>query len=1828
MDQVRLLQQIDVWRRDLIDLTRRNSLLNLSNRATSVVLSEPAPEEILSRLLTMRKWTIDVPPEDADEIDTDVEALDLTLPLSPGHLRAERPGGRSVRAALRTLRRRADQEFLDRGLRILYVAFGELSWRDESGEWLSPVLLVPVELEHLRGEPFRLSFLDDEDVVVNPALIERLREGLDQTVLDSLRFDEDRPLQAFDNFRKLASSRAGWVFRSAAQMAVFSFVKEVMYRDLMANEEAVARSPLVRALAFGAESGEHLGFERIPEDQLDESVLPSTLHSILDADSTQRQAILAAKAGKSFVIDGPPGTGKSQTIANIIAELIADRKSVLFVSEKAAALEVVQKRLEAAGLGSFLLPLHSQKVTRKAFASMLLKAALERPIAGRRLTSSELQRLEDCRKSLNAYAAAINEVRQPLGKSLFEVIGEHAKLADFPLAPMPVDSIGTTTSVASVEALIDLFREASHIWRSIESPDDVIWSGLRDPLATERARPQLLMTLDSMSRAMMIIRELSVEIASDNGLMTPRSVTDAKSIVELARLVEEHPNIPLDWVTTNEYETIVAQVQDLCEEIDKANGSKDLLDTADIDWARTEAAIGHRGDNLLEEARSSGCIAFGLGLTLAELERDLHTLAEIDQNLSAAEESGRYLETQLSGSNFSPSVGRLRTLSQAAETAAAAHRPEAIWFTATGVKAAQDLIERIQPLIEDYRARCARLEELFDPDIVDAPVSEMFASGSNEPELGVLGVGRANRRLVKQYAKGHKITKEVRSQLYRVRDLQSLSHNIDELGRQGNVLGAYYFQGVATDLSALVEAVEAAKKCVQLLQSADPALLADALGRASLKASEVATASTVVKDTLERVSLVSDRVGLRLTDRTSVSELQHSVKSALRVWSSLRDELVTFHPASDSVEVESLIGLARERTRLSEAETHLSDSYSHFSDLVGRAFEGLSSDTKAISASVAWATDFRRHCRGPISHPLARRLLLDGFAQPSDLEEQLRLYFEGVHELVNNFAPSQEKAIAERLSGDFEDAVECIESLGVNTDQIEEQLRLGQIIHRIRDAGGEPIIEFAMKNRISGSLLVGVASKAILGAWIENVFEDDKKRLSPMDRKSRDSLVERFVEVDRRLSLDAAARVAEMAGNARPTTSIGAMGTIRHEAEKKSRHMRIPDLISKARSVVKEIAPCFMMSPLSVSSLLPSDLAFDAVIFDEASQILTSNAVNCVYRGKQLIIAGDDKQMPPASIFSYEGGSDDESDEYSEEDLDDFESLLNQANAGGFENLGLRWHYRSRHESLITYSNQCFYEGRLVTYPSAEEESEMLGVSFVHVPDGVYLRGGRKTNPVEARKVVERVIYHADHHPNLTLGVVAFSVAQADEIENALEVALKSRTDLYDYFTADRLNGFFVKNLESVQGDERDIIIFSVGYGPDEHGKITMHFGPVNKPKGWRRLNVAFTRARYRVELVSSMTAGDFSSSTNESVQYLKTYFDYAARGPSALAWNVQPASGDSESPFEDAVIERIQSWGYTVDSQVGQAGFRIDIGVRHPDSPGRYLLGVECDGAAYHRSKVARDRDRLRQEVLEGLGWRLYRIWGPTWYRSPETAVGELRSALETAVNEGGTRIPVQGRGLAKVEHKTDAAGENSVGTIKLSERPEWVGSYFNKPTMSEPLIVRNGAGSVTNEFIDQFILADIDWEGPVDRIVIQRRLAARLGMNRTKKVQALVNQRLSQLQQRGLVLRYPPDCFSLPGQDTYRVRLPDPTDPLSKRDSGSFPEIELRVAITRVLWDVHEMDSEELFNVVVKVLIGLQRLTAQWRDRLESAIDALVQAGSVKSADGRIQIIRKETS
>ena len=443
---------------------------------------------------------------------------------------------------------------------------------------------------------------------------------------------------------------------------------------------------------------------------------------------------------------------------------------------------------------------------------------------------------------------------------------------------------------------------------------------------------------------------------------------------------------------------------------------------------------------------------------------------------------------------------------------------------------------------------------------------------------------------------------------------------------------------------------------------------------------------------------------------------------------------------------------------------------------------------------------------------------------------------------------------------------------------------------------------------------------------------------------------------------------------------------LRKRIANKGRGASIRTIIDQMPSLLPRLCPVMLMSPLSVAQYIDIESPkFDIVAFDEASQMPTDEAVGAICRGKATIVVGDPKQMPPTSFFMANATDEDETD------IDDLESILDDCISLSMPARYLGWHYRSKHESLIAFSNQNYYDGRLVTFPSADDM--VSHVTWQHV-DGFYDYGKTRTNQAEAEAIVEEAIKRMQQTPERSVGIVAFSKQQSDLIEDTLEQRLAEHPDL-EIQNREANEPLFVKNLENVQGDERDIILFSVGYGPDHEGRVSMNFGPLNKAGGERRLNVAVSRARYEMKIFSTLRPEqiDERRTQAEGVLGLKRFLRFAQNNE--FVGKPKESGTDESQSIVTQLADAIRCKGYEVHTGVGTSSFRIDVAIVDPANNERYLLGIICDGQSYYRLKTARDREVVRPTVLRMLGWKIIHVWSIDWILRPESVINEIINLL-----------------------------------------------------------------------------------------------------------------------------------------------------------------------------------------------------------------------------------------
>lgn len=710
--------------------------------------------------------------------------------------------------------------------------------------------------------------------------------------------------------------------------------------------------------------------------------------------------------------------------------------------------------------------------------------------------------------------------------------------------------------------------------------------------------------------------------------------------------------------------------------------------------------------------------------------------------------------------------------------------------------------------------------------------------------------------------------------------------------------------------------------------------------------------------------------------------------------------------------------------------------------------------------------------------------------------------------------------------------------------------------------------------------------------------------------------------------------VARLSGQIPATTAIvpGAdseMGKLRRELQKQRKHMPIRQLVQSLPSLLPKLKPCLLMSPLSVAQYLDAGHAqFDVVVFDEASQIPVWDAVGAIARGRQLICVGDPKQLPPTNFFNRTDDSVDGAS--SEDEIQDLESILDECLSIGLPKLSLDWHYRSRHESLITFSNVTYYDNRLVTFPSPVTEDGAVRFERVH---GVYDRGGSRTNKAEAEAIIKAIEAHYLDNKlrNQSLGVVTFNQAQQSLIEKLLDARRRASPKLDQAIAQTSLEPLFIKNLENVQGDERDVIYFSVTYGPDVAGKVSLNFGPLNLEGGHRRLNVAVSRARQGIVVFSTLMPEqiDLSRVRAAGVIDLKNYLEFALRGPRALAEQAIPTGMEPDSPFEIEVIAALRNKGWTVHPQVGVSGYRIDIGVVDPRAPGHYLLGVECDGRTYHSGATARDRDRLRQHVLEGLGWRLHRIWSTDWWLNPQEPIRKLIARLEQLVAEDASHVDeeptVELENYDAVSERTEEGLAPSYAKLvepePISAAPELVEYRALDPVGGKPEVFYEFS---SRPEIRRQLLEVLNAEGPIADAALFRRIARAWGLSRTGKrieelLRSLIPSNLNTTRA-GDICFYWPEGIHPAQWDGFRVAG---SEAASRRPVEEISLEELGNLAVFILTEHGSTSFEDLARSICR-LQGVARTTTDAETRIRKSLSSGRAEKLVEVANGIVSLCR----
>lgn len=783
------------------------------------------------------------------------------------------------------------------------------------------------------------------------------------------------------------------------------------------------------------------------------------------------------------------------------------------------------------------------------------------------------------------------------------------------------------------------------------------------------------------------------------------------------------------------------------------------------------------------------------------------------------------------------------------------------------------------------------------------------------------------------------------------------------------------------------------------------------------------------------------------------------------------------------------------------------------------------------------------------------------------------------------------------------DTFNAIEHIKKNRHSVQRWIAWSAVKKRAVTMGLNVFVTAMETSQTPPDSLASTFELAYVRWWIPKAI-DRKEVLRGFQRYKHENAILDFQKIDELARNEASVHVRKIVSHNLPSQDQvprqSELGLLRHQIQLQRPSKTIREVIEGMPQSFALLAPCLLMSPLSIAQYLPSNQAlFDIVIFDEASQITTWDAIGAIARGRQTVIVGDPKQLPPTNFFG-RADNDDENDQLEDHERD-LESILDEAKTSGLPTLQLNWHYRSSHESLIAFSNTHYYNNQLITFPSALTKDQAVSLKYLN--NGIYDRGKSRTNRQEAEAIVTDAVtrmkswLQLPEKERLTLGVITFNSQQQTLIQDLFDDAQRLNPEIEWFFNDARIEPIIVKNLENVQGDERDVMLFSIAFGPDPSGKIPLVFGALNRSGGERRLNVAVTRARQELVVYSSFKADQLNAERTKSlgVRHLKKFLDYADRGVIALSTDQTAPLGGFDSPFEETVAKRLSDKGWQIVTQIGVSGFRVDLGVVNPDKPGSYLAGIECDGATYHRSASARDRDKIREQILRHLSWEIIRIWSPDWWYDGASATEHVHqllcNLLEASRNEKQS-IVVEANPDG-VEN--DKANDNTLVKISL------LTSITNSLVQDNPLEIDASAffAPAYSDRLRSITLSVLQAESPIRDDMLAQRVArlhqfARTSARIRDRILELIEDVSSTQESTGRFL-----WASIIPSETSVFRHPRTED--ERRPVDQLALAELCDIIISYQEDLAESDPA----LAIARRMGIGRLTSVGRERIQEAID-----------------------
>lgn len=1830
--------KLDGWKKRLLDLSKKNRLINFrETKRSNLNIVGASFEEIYQRLVVNEEKFVF--PYEIENYDNN-ESMATKKTIIPGDIETEITV-KEQQLTLKSLRDKAKTAMEEQGVNILYLSFGFLQWKESensSQTYMSPIVLVPasITVESIR-DPYVLSLHEDE-IVVNPTLLFKLENdfGIKLPEFDS---SNDNLKNYLDTVNELVK-RSGWSIVFKVSLSLLSFLKINMYHDLNKHKDKLENNPFVKALC-----GDYSEIKNVPEElnnfDHDAKERPIDVFQVMDADSSQLDAISLSKRDISFVLQGPPGTGKSQTITNIIAEALADGKKVLFVSEKMAALEVVYRRLTSASLEDFCLILHSHKANKKEVLKSLEETIRLNKVSIRDDALHQLTVLENEREKLNQYSQQLHTRIEPLGKTIFEVNGNLAKLTH---APELVFAIPEITNISgekfrSSKYLLEKF--ANTIEKMKDEYDSNCWKGCIVEQVTHELRHDIETYLKKILPHIHSLGEYVERKFNEFSIANRVTYKTIPEYIMLFDLCSQSRKIPEKWLTDDDINELTGQAVSF----EKLKNEYFIL-REELLQSYQDSIVELEGEdiqNKLEEIFTEIKRPF-FNINTRQEQSIFEQAALLTQLLSETQNALKKMDDISSSIADMVDISVLKTIREVTALAqfgavfSEKIRPSGTWFE-------QDFETRRVDWYKKGKQNQEKLANLRNETLLQY-----------EKEIWNIDYIKILERFKTEYHSFFKFFKgSYKDDCKTIRGLRNIpvkkmpdNEIIDLLGKIKQVkeleqwyqdndldlkkyLGGFY-NGENTNYDEIEKAFDcfdqillfyngriSEKAKAQLIQRSNENLLKNQ----SMAINQIISSVTIT----DYASLCADETNIFDVRFQTIFSENNTILQAFEDLINQMKPLVelqrkemnyTFHKAN----IKNLVRLQDIKINIERQESELKKQFAFM-------YHGLNTDWDEILKALQWTGKIRKAIdEFALSEVFKKRMITEDDFTETMLEvlQYIKSIYEETNEQIKWFDGLFD---IENLSSDLNLFVldEKVRSCLGNLFDLEDWVDFRLAREACQKNGLSEFTDLVLKEKIEKTLIINAYEKRFYRLWLDGVLPQFPE-VYHFRRRNHHETIQRFAELDRIQFKIASSRIREKLISCLPdldgaTSAADEVGILRKELNKQRKIMPIRKLFARIPSLLPSLKPCLMMSPLSVSLFLQSEsYQFDMIIFDEASQVCTENAIGAIMRGKQIIIAGDSEQLPPTNFFNATiSDSDYDSDDDDFDESDAYQSVLDEA-ITVLPDRPLKWHYRSRHEHLIAFSNTKIYNNSLITFPANIGKIPDHGVEYIYVKDGVYDRGGNQNNVNEANRIALVVFENFDSYPSRSIGVITFSMKQQQAVDAAIRQMRLQRPQYESFFNEDREEPFFIKNLENVQGDERDTIIFSIGYAKDVNGVMYMNFGPLSRSGGYRRLNVAITRAKHNIKLVGSIHPTDINleKTSADGVKMLRSYIEFAINGMTALDNELKyDKVVNTESPFEESVYDYLISNGCGVTTQVGCSGYRIDMAVNHPTLASRFVLGIECDGATYHSSRTARERDRLRQAVLENIGWKIYRIWSTDWIKDPSTEGLKLLEIVEQSISEYTESMPEK---LSDEEDITVNSLNELSYLIEKELVVESVGSIqkngFGFKRYEEANIYEVERDVDDLQYVCSVINHIVTKEYPIHSELLCKRVAPIFGNQKaTNKVRDYVKYAIDHMKEQ---LIQKEDFFYPISYQVIFPRVPAAEGPV--RTILHISTDELSTAMLTILSNSYGMPKENLYQITSREY-GFNRMGSNIVAAFNRTIALLKENNAVKEVEGKILLV-----